>query len=114
MKLSDSFFSVQQVSRQCDIPKLTLRFWEKKFADILVPVRSHGGQRRYSARHLELIGKIKQLKEQGLSLGAIRQAIADTPIEKRSPEIQLEKVADQVASLVRQEVFRLLMETLNP
>jgi DNA-binding transcriptional MerR regulator len=75
MKPYVPFFSIQQVSQKCDVSKSMLRFWEKKFKNLLSPVCSVGGQRRYSADSVTVIELIKALEEEGLSLGKIGERI---------------------------------------
>ena len=67
--------TIQQVSQQLDIPKPTLRFWEKEFEGILVPLRTSGGQRRYALEHVAIIQEIKLLKQAGLSLVEIKRTL---------------------------------------
>ncbi len=66
------FPTIQQVSQKLDVPKPTLRFWEKEFEGILVPLRTNGGQRRYAPEHVPVIEEIKMLKKAGLSLIEIK------------------------------------------
>ena len=67
------FLTIQQVSQKLDVPKPTLRFWEREFVGILVPLRTNGGQRRYAPEHISVIKKIKMLKKAGLSLVEIKR-----------------------------------------
>ncbi len=41
-----SNLTIKEVSELTSIPTHTLRFWEKEFDSILVPLRTPGGQRR--------------------------------------------------------------------
>ena len=63
--------SIQHLSLKLKIPKPTLRFWEKEFKDILVPLRTKGGQRRYTAENIIIIKQVKRLREKGVSLAEI-------------------------------------------
>jgi len=65
-------FTIQQLSEKLDIPKPTLRFWEKELEGIIVPHRTPGGQRRYSEKHVELLEEIKNLRNSGKSLDEIK------------------------------------------
>ncbi len=67
------FLTIQQVSQKLDVPKPTLRFWEKEFEGILVPLRTNGRQRRYAPEHVAVIKEIKLLKKAGLSLIEIKR-----------------------------------------
>jgi DNA-binding transcriptional MerR regulator len=69
------FLTIQQVSQRLDVPKPTLRFWEREFVGILVPLRTNGGQRRYAQEHVSIIEEIKMLKKAGLSLIEIKRKL---------------------------------------
>jgi DNA-binding transcriptional MerR regulator len=104
MKPSSQLFSIQQISQKCDVPKSTLRFWEKRLDPLFSPIRSLGGQRRYVQQHIDLIGRIKQLQANGLSLEEMRQTLEPTTV------VGLDRLADRVAGLVKEEVYRFLRE----
>ncbi len=72
MNQKEQFHSIQQLSTKLNISKTTLRFWEKEFEGILLPLRTNGGQRRYTPEHVSIIGEIKMLKKAGLSLAKIK------------------------------------------
>ena len=75
MNFQEQARTIQQVSQKLDVPKPTLRFWEKEFEGILVPLRTNGGQRRYAPEHVSVIKKIKMLKKAGLSLVEIKRKL---------------------------------------
>ena len=107
------FLSIQQVSQHLDVPKPTLRFWEKEFEGILVPLRTNGRQRRYATEHVAVIKEIKLLKEAGLSLAEIKRKLGKGQMSEagrqgsedgRTGEIDL--LAERVAEVVRLEILR--------
>jgi DNA-binding transcriptional MerR regulator len=49
-----------------------LRFWEKEFDGILVPIRTTGRQRRYTVQNTFIIEEIKQLRKNEMSLTEIK------------------------------------------
>jgi len=110
MELKEQGFSISDVSTRFEIPKPTLRFWEKEFKEILVPLRTQGGQRRYNTEHLAVIKKIKRLQERGMSLSEIRGNLMRDTKKKRSDLNQstIDVLADRVAKVVRDEVYRFL------
>ena len=73
MDFQEQAITIQQVSQKLDVPKPTLRFWEREFVGILVPLRTNGGQRRYAPEHIFVIKEIKMLKKAGLSLVEIKR-----------------------------------------
>ena len=52
---------IGDVSKLCEIPAYTIRYWEKEFKDYVSPVRTIGKQRRYSEEHIRRILHIKKL-----------------------------------------------------
>ena len=75
MDIHEQAITIQQVSQKLDVPKPTLRFWEREFDGILVPLRTSGGQRRYAPEHISVIKEIKMLKKAGLSLVEIKRKL---------------------------------------
>ena len=110
MELKEQGFSISDVSTRFEIPKPTLRFWEKEFKEILVPLRTQGGQRRYNTEHLAVIKRIKRLQERGMSLSEIRGNLMRDSKKKRSNlnQSNIDFLADRIAKVVRDEVCRLL------
>ena len=110
MELKAQGFSISDVSTRFEIPKPTLRFWEKEFKEILVPLRTQGGQRRYNTEHLAVIKRIKRLQERGMSLSEIRgNLIRDR--KKRETDLNnsnIDFLADRIAKVVREQVYRFL------
>ena len=108
MKLKQQGFSISYVSTRLEIPKPTLRFWEKEFKEILIPLRTKGGQRRYNVEHLAVIKRIKRLQERGMSLSEIRGNLMRHAKKKPSdPNLHnIDFLADRIAKVVRDEVYR--------
>ena len=108
MELKEQGFSIRDVSTRFEIPKPTLRFWEKEFKEILVPLRTQGGQRRYNIEHMAVIKKIKRLRERGKSLSEIRGNLMRDRKKKESDlnNSNIDFLADRVAKVVRDEVYR--------
>ena len=124
--------TIQQVSQRLNVPKPTLRFWEREFEGILVPLRTNGGQRRYAPEHISVIEEIKILKKAGLSLVEIKRKLGkgiddsligrfddwekgrhrgqtSTTGSQRSGDGRtdgIDLLADRVAEVVRSEVLR--------
>jgi len=103
-------FTIQQISQKLNIPKPTLRFWEKELDGIIVPIRTQGGQRRYTAEHISIIEDIAALKTQGMSLAEIKIKNDNRNNAKRynSDSGRVDLLADQIAEIVRAEVYRFL------
>ena len=102
-------FSIGQVSKQLDVSCHTLRFWEKELDGILVPLRTSGGQRRYTTEHVKTIREIKRLRDNGFSLAEIKQRMTGGNIingPNRSDIV--DRVAREIAEIVRLTLNSLL------
>ena len=108
MEFKEQGFSISDVSTRFEIPKPTLRFWEKEFKEILVPLRTQGGQRRYNIEHLAVIKKIKRLQERGMSLSEIHGNLMRERKKKESDLYNgnINLLADRISQVVRDEVYR--------
>ena len=106
MKPQEKLLSVQQLSLKLKIPKPTLRFWEKEFKGILVPFRTQGGQRRYTAEHISIIEEIKKWKNKGMSLVEIKRKLNDNRKRRddHSDPNRMEILEKLIAEVVRAEV----------
>ncbi len=102
-------FSIGQVSRQLDVSCHTLRFWEKELGDILVPLRTDGGQRRYTHDHLDTIREIKRLRDNGYSLAEIKEKMHPETTNNNSNKSEIvDRVVSEIAEIVRMALSSLL------
>jgi len=79
---------------------------------IIVPLRTDGGQRRYTSYHLFVIEEVKKLKKKGLSLPDIRK-ILDNSKDRSPKSANLEKIdvlANQIAEVVKSTLYNFLEE----
>lgn len=113
MDKNNQHFTISQLSSLLNITKSTLRFWEKEFPMILVPLRTKGGQRRYMSEHIAIVKEINALKRTGLSLTDIKRELANGPMTEteyqRSGNAHIDRVdllAERVAEAVKLEVLR--------
>ena len=106
MNQKEQLHSIQQLSTKLNIPKPTLRFWEKEFEGILLPLRTNGGQRRYTSEHISLIEEIKMLKKEGMSLATIKRKLGNRHNIGNSNRGGIDLLAERVAEIVRAEVSR--------
>lgn len=103
--LLENHLTVNQVSEKLNIPKPTLRFWEKELASIIAPVRTNGGQRRYSQENLVTLEKIKDLRNAGKSLAEIRDALGKNfNIDIGNGQIDIERLSRRIAEVVKDEL----------
>ncbi len=102
--------TIEEASFQLKIPKYTLRFWEKAFAGILVPVRTKGGQRRFAPEDINLIGEIKKLREKGISLSQIERELNNGHERGHKDPNRIDLLASRVAEAARAEVYAFFQE----
>jgi len=57
----EPIYSISQVNALTNVPKSTIRFWEKEFSEFLQIARTQGNQRRYSRVNVETIIRINVL-----------------------------------------------------
>ena len=102
--------SIQHLSLRLKIPKSTLRFWEREFEGVLVPLRTQGGQRRYTSEHVSIIKEIKELKEKGMTLAEIKRELNNRDKGNRNHlgSNRIDYLANRLAEVVRDEVYDFL------
>ena len=107
--------TIQEISRKLDIPKSTLRYWEKEFDGLFAPIRTNGGQRRYSAEHITIINEIKRCRIRGMSLENIKMKLIRNHKDKEiKPGLEgIDNLADRVAEVVKNEVYSFLRREEN-
>jgi DNA-binding transcriptional MerR regulator len=107
MNRPEQIFTIKQVSLMLNIPKPTLRFWEKEFKDMIVPLRTHGGQRRYTLDHISLIEKIKKLRETGMPIFDIKKYFSHQSgdFNNHAESGEIDFLADHIAKIVRNEIY---------
>jgi len=108
MDHQQQLFTIQQLSRKLKIPKPTLRFWEKELDGILAPLRTQGGQRRYTPEHISIIKEIKNLRSKRESLAEIKRELNNRDKASRTHlnSSRMDSLANRVAEVVRDEVYR--------
>lgn len=64
IKMLDGMLTIGQVSKITGVNKTTLRYWERKYNEFLIPSRIETSQRQYSLRDVEIIKTIKKLQDE--------------------------------------------------
>ena len=105
MEQKNQLFSILQVSEKLNIAKHTLRFWEKELNGLLVPLRTNGGQRRYTMENLLLLEQVKKCRDNGLGLPEIIQKIGQSFEGEISQPSKVDLLASRVAEAVKSEVY---------
>jgi len=105
MEEKNQLFTILQVSEKLKVPPHTLRFWEKELNGLLVPLRTQGGQRRYTPQNLAVLEEVKRCRESGLSLPEIITRIQPCGEVESLPSQKINLLATRVAEAVKNEVY---------
>ena len=106
MNQHEPLLSIQQLSERLSIPKPTLRFWEKELEGIIVPLRTRGGQRRYTLENISTIEEVNKLRMKGMSLAEIKKNLDDgnRVLYENSNTNQMDLLLNRIAEVVKTEV----------
>ncbi len=113
MSEENLLFTISEVSRRLNIPKHTIRFWERVFEGLINPLRTKGGQRRFTPQHLILIQEIKELKEIRMSLSEIKKRLNERLSKEVSNPNKIDQLATRVAEVVKTEIYHFLIKDGN-
>jgi DNA-binding transcriptional MerR regulator len=105
MDKQEKVFSIEEASLQLKIPKHTLRFWEKELNGLLVPLRTNGGQRRYTVQNLFILEEIKRYRDNGMSLSEIVEKVSQSYGAEALHPSNIDLLVTRVAEVVKKEVY---------
>lgn len=78
-KNAEKALSIGLVSEITGVEIHTLRYWESEFSDILRPLRTDGGQRRYRTADVNTVLTLKRLlRDEMFSVAGARKVIANS------------------------------------
>lgn len=89
--MSEASWSVGRVAERCGVNVSTLHFYEQK--GLIRSWRNAGNQRRYKPDVLRRVAVIKAAQKVGVSLDAIRNALAALPDERTPTARDWEKLS---------------------
>ena len=102
--MSETHYLISDASKKVDVESHVLRYWEEEL-EMNIP-RNEMGHRYYTDFHIRLFKQIKELKEKGYQLKAIKTALAKT----------LDAEGESVAptDVLEEDVMTALKEKLDP
>lgn len=107
MDVSQEHLTIQEVSGLLQIPKSTIRYWEKELEGLICPYRTAGGQRRYSCADIDRLSQIDAQRKAGLSLVQIKRRLVEKePHPGIHHQIDIDRFTEQVVGAVRREILR--------
>ncbi len=89
--------NIAALARRTGVAPDTLRKWEQRYR-ILQPMRTPGGQRRYSQRDVARVEWLRERLREGYRIGEAASLLGAVPAEPpRSPREQLRRILDALA-----------------
>jgi DNA-binding transcriptional MerR regulator len=70
------FYPIRKISELTGINPVTLRAWERRYG-LIKPERTPKGHRLYTDEHVQLIRRILDLIDQGVSIGQVKKLLAN-------------------------------------
>ena len=106
--MEEKRYFISDASKLLDVESHVLRYWEEEL-EIKIP-RNEMGHRYYTEKHINILKNVKELKEQGYGLKAIKMMINDT--EENLPEITVkENKMEQFQTIMNEIVTKALLES---
>lgn len=101
--------TIQQVSHSLSVPKHTIRFWEKTFPDLVEPLRTVGGQRRYSDENVVVLTAIRNFRQKGLSLSQIKKRLTrgNSGTDEADEAVRIDLLARAVGQVLEAEASKM-------
>jgi DNA-binding transcriptional MerR regulator len=92
--MSEPFLSINEVSKQIDVPAHTLRYWEKQFPAAVKPATGAGGRRYYRPDTIAALEQIKHLLyKKGMTISGVKKMIKDGEFKAEKPTAVKTKAA---------------------
>ena len=96
--MNEIHYLISDASKKVDVESHVLRYWEDEL-ELKIP-RNEMGHRYYTEFHIRLFKQIKELKEKGYQLKAIKAAL-EKMMEEGKEELSDEMLSDGAAALRR-------------
>lgn len=96
-----TIYYISEAAKKVQVESHVLRYWEE---ELQLPIkRNEMGHRYYTDQNIKQLQEIKELKEQGLQLKAIRTVLLKTP-ESRKEDNKTEMQRDKLMDMVKDRV----------
>ena len=112
--MSETHYLISDASKKVDVESHVLRYWEEEL-EMNIP-RNEMGHRYYTDFHIRLFKQIKELKEKGYQLKAIKAALAKTLDAEGESVAHTDILEEDVASALREcaEQEKKNLEKMDP
>lgn len=109
--MNDTVYYISEASKKVEVEPHVLRYWED---ELKLPIgRNEMGHRCYSEKDIETLCRIRQLKEQGLQLKAIRMVLQGGGEElygqKDVPDGNGEAIEEKVEEMVMRKAKKYMV-----
>ena len=96
-------YSINEVSQKLNIPTGTIRQWEKDLNGLLAIPRTQQGARYYTENEIKTLAKVKEMREQNISKGMIRNLLGKYLNHQSEPHSESLEMAIPPAPVVSNE-----------
>jgi DNA-binding transcriptional MerR regulator len=93
-----ALYSIGVVSRMVGVPVSTLRTWEERYG-LIMAVRSSGGQRRFTRKHLAQLSFVVEQIDHGFSPGDAHRLLAER-IDQGGDLVSADSTQEQMGILI--------------
>lgn len=98
--MAEIHYLISDASKKVDVESHVLRYWEDEL-ELAIP-RNEMGHRYYTEAHIRLFQQIKELKEKGYQLKAIKTALDKIMEDGKEPVIPDELLEEQVTRALKE------------
>lgn len=98
--MAEIHYLISDASRKVDVESHVLRYWEDEL-ELAIP-RNEMGHRYYTEAHIRLFQQIKELKEKGYQLKAIKTALDKIMEDGKDPVIPDELLEESVTRALKE------------
>ncbi len=95
--MNETVYYISEASKKVEVEPHVLRYWEDELK--LSIERNEMGHRCYKEKDIETLRRIKQLKEQGLQLKAIRTVLQGDRIEEKVEDLVMKKAKKYMVTM---------------
>ena len=82
---AEGLYPIRTVSSLTGVNSITIRAWERRYG-LIKPIRTPKGHRLYTQNDIDLIHKVLELLDKGISIGRVKDYLKGTRDEKPGPE----------------------------
>lgn len=98
--MAEIHYLISDASKKVDVESHVLRYWEDEL-ELAIP-RNEMGHRYYTEAHIRLFQQIKELKEKGYQLKAIKTALDKIMEDGKDPVIPDELLEESVTRVLKE------------